>query len=95
MIPITSFLAFVFSLACFTIGHWLDSYPVMIFFAVAAIISMLLKLANHGRKIFMLNAAEHQSYWLVYRQSGHRQFDRKNSQPHSGRRLVRQQGTDQ
>jgi hypothetical protein len=68
----------------------------MIFFSVAAIISMLLKLANHGQKIVMLNAAEHQSYWFVHHQSsGHRQFDRENSQPHSGRSLMSQDGTDQ
>jgi hypothetical protein len=95
MIPITSFLVFVFSLACFTIGHWLNSYPVMIFFSLAAIISMLLKLANHGQKIVMLKAAQPQKYWSVHHQSGHRQFDRDNSQPHSGHSLLRQEGTDQ
>jgi len=79
VIPITSFLVFVFSLACFTIGHWLNSYPVMIIFAFAAIISVLLKLANHGHKIVMLKAAEHQRYWSVHHESGHRLFDRENS----------------
>jgi regulator of protease activity HflC (stomatin/prohibitin superfamily) len=61
MNPVTAFLVFVFVLAGLAIGNWVNPYLALVFFGVAAIIALSLKMANAWQKFVILRLGKLQS----------------------------------
>lgn len=61
MNPITSFLAFVLVLAGLAAGQWVNIYLSLLFFVVAVIIALSLKMANVWQKFVILRMGKLQS----------------------------------
>jgi regulator of protease activity HflC (stomatin/prohibitin superfamily) len=61
MNPVTSFLVSIFTLAGFATGYWVSPYIAPLFFVVAAIIALSLKMANVWQKFVILRMGKLQS----------------------------------
>ncbi len=61
MNPITSFLVFILIIAGLAVGMWVNAYLALVFFALAAVIAMSLKMANTWQKFVILRMGKLQS----------------------------------
>lgn len=61
MNPVTSFLVFIFILVGLAANYWVNLYLALVFFAVAALISFSLKMANSWQKFVILRMGKLQS----------------------------------
>ncbi len=61
MNPVTSFLVFACVLAGLAIGNWVNFYLALVFFAVAIVIGLSLKMANVWQKFVILRMGKLQS----------------------------------
>ena len=61
MNPVTAFLVSAFILAGLAIGYWMNPYVASVFFVVAAIIAVSLKMANAWEKFVILRMGKLQS----------------------------------
>lgn len=61
MNPVTSSLVFAFVLAGLATGYWVNPYLAPVFFVVAAIIAMSLKMANVWQNFVILRMGKLQS----------------------------------